>query len=115
MFRARAVLAEATAQARCGIAGWSNGTGDDPLALLEAGDRRAEPFDDSNRFMADGQAGADRIFALQNVNVGAADRRGSDSHQGIERPHGRDGLLVQHDPSPLYKNRRFHRLACLRS
>jgi hypothetical protein len=44
--------------------------------------------------MANGQAGADRIFAFQDVNVGAADRRGGDPHQGIERPHGGDGLLV---------------------
>ena len=41
---------------------------------------------DSNRFMANGQAGADRIFAFQDVNVGAADRRGGDPHQASSGP-----------------------------
>ena len=75
MLRAGAVLAQTAAQAGRGIAGWRDRAGDDPLAFLEASNRRPELLDDADRFMADRQASANRIFALQDMHVSAADAR----------------------------------------
>ena len=70
----------------------------------------AEPSfsNDAHRLVADGEAGTNRILALQDVNVSAANRRGGDPHQRVERPDVRDRLLLQHDPTPLDEYRGFH-------
>ena len=49
----------------------------------------------------------DRIFALEDVDVGAADRRGGDADQRIERADVRDRLLVEHDAAGLDEDRRL--------
>jgi hypothetical protein len=59
--------------------------------------------------MADRQAFADRILALEDVNVGAADRRGRDAQQGIERPDIGDGLVPKDNTAFLGEHRRLHR------
>ena len=51
---------------------------------------------------------AHRIFALQDMDVGAADRRRGDPHQRVERADVGDRLVVQHDPPRLDEDRRFH-------
>jgi hypothetical protein len=69
----------------------------DPLPLDIAGDRRAELFDDANGLMSDREALGDRVLALQNMDVGTADRGGGDPHQRIGRAHVRNQLLIQDD------------------
>ena len=104
----RAVLAEAAAQAGGGVTGRRNGASYDSLAFLEAGDRGAKLLNDAHRLVADDEAGANRILALQDVNVGAADCCCGDPHQRVKRTDVRDRLLVQHDPSPLDEHCCFH-------
>src|SRR5690606_17329239 len=57
--------------------------GDHALAFAVALYRAAEFFDHTDRLMADGEAGHDRIFAFQDVYVGAADRGRGDADQGV--------------------------------
>ena len=69
---------------------------------------RTELLDHADRLVADREAARDRVLALQDMDVGPADRRRRDLDQRVERPDFRDRLLVQHDPAGLDKNRGFH-------
>ena len=85
MRRAGAVLRAAAAEARVAVAARRDGAGDDALALAVALHGATELLDDADRFVANGQARRDRILALQDVDVGAADRRGGDADERVER------------------------------
>src|SRR5690606_33457420 len=73
-------------------------------------DGRVELLDHADRLVADGAALLHGIFALEDVDVGAADRRGRDADERIERPDIGNRLLVQHDAAGLDENRRLHLL-----
>ena len=94
-----------------------DGAGDDALSLAIARHRRAQLLDDSYRIMADRQAFSDRVLALQDVNVGSANRRRGDSQQGVERTDFGNGLLVQNDAARLdeYRGSHFRHLSSLHS
>lgn len=108
MHGARAVLGGAATQAGIAVAAGGDGAGDDPLAFLKALNLRAELLDHAYRLVAYGQAPGHRIFATQDVHIGAADRCGGDSHQCIQWADIRDGLFFQHDSVLLNENCRFH-------
>src|SRR6185437_698537 len=63
-----------------------------------------------DRLVTDGQALGDRILALENMDVGAADRRRGDADQRIERPDLGNRLLVEHDAVRFDEDRGFHLL-----
>ena len=67
------------------MAAGADRTGDHPLALGIALHGRTELLDHAHRFMSDGQTARDRVLALQDMDVGAADGRGRDADQRIER------------------------------
>jgi hypothetical protein len=85
-----------------------NGAGDDALALLIAGDCRAQFLDHANGFVADRQAPRDRIFSLQDVDVGAADRRRGDADKSVGNAHVGNRLLLKDDASRLDEDGGFH-------
>jgi len=58
--------------------------------------------------VADGQAFGHRILAAQDMHVGAADRRGGDTHQCVQRANLRDRLVIQHDAILFDEYHRFH-------
>jgi hypothetical protein len=90
------------------MAGGRNGARDHALPFGIALDGGAQSLDHAHRLMADDQAAADRIFAFQDVHVGAADRRRGHAQQRIQRPHFGNWLLIQHDPAGFDEHRRFH-------
>jgi hypothetical protein len=58
--------------------------------------------------MADGQARLDRIFTLEDVDIGAADRGRRDADQRIGRPHFRNRLFPEFDLSGSLEDQRLH-------
>ena len=84
------VLRAVAAKTRVAVAARSDGPGDYPLALVVATHRGTELFDHTDRFVAHSQALGDRIFALEDMDVRATDRRRGDSDQRIERADIRD-------------------------
>ena len=76
-------LAEVARQAGATLAARRDRADEDALADLVAGDAGAELFDDADRLVADDQARSDRVLALQDVDVGAADRRRGDADDGL--------------------------------
>ena len=84
----------AAAQARVAVAARRDRAGDHALALAVALHGRAELLDDADRLVTDGQALGDRIFAFEDVDVGAADRRRGDAQQRVQRTDIGDRLLV---------------------
>jgi hypothetical protein len=87
---------------------WRNGASDDPPAFGEALHGGTELFDRANGFVADGEAFCHRVLALQDVDVGTADRCGGDPDQRIQRAHLRDRLAFHYDPAGLDEDRGFH-------
>ena len=108
MLGAGAVLRAATAEARIAVAAGGDRAGDDALAFVISLDGGAELFDDAHRLMADGQAFGDGIFALEDVDVSAADRGRGDAHQGIARSDIGNWFLVEHDSTRLDEDGGFH-------
>jgi hypothetical protein len=82
--------------------------GNDALALPVALDRRSKFLDNADGLMTDGQAARDWIFALQDMYVRAADRRGGDADQRVQRTDVRDGLFIEHNAVRFDENRRLH-------
>ena len=64
---------DAAAKAGRAVPARRDRAGDHTLPLPEALDRRAQPFDHPHRLIADREALGDRILALEDVDVGAAD------------------------------------------
>lgn len=83
-------------------------TRDDPLTLLKALDVGPEPLDDPHRLMSNGQTLRDRILALQDMNVGAADRGRAHPHQCVQRAHLRNALLLKADTAGFDEHGGFH-------
>ena len=78
-----AALAEVAGQAGAALAAGRDRADEDALADLVAGDADAELLDDADRLVADDQPGADRVLALDDVDVGAADGRRRDADHGL--------------------------------
>ena len=57
-----------------------------PVTRLVPGDARADRFDDAHGLVADHQAGADRVFTFEDVDVGSADGREGHPDQGLADP-----------------------------
>ena len=77
--RLRRRPANAAAQTGVAVSARRDGAGDDPLPFAIADDLRAQLLDDADGLMADDQAFANRIFAAQDMDVGAANRRRADT------------------------------------
>ncbi len=105
---ARPILRVAAAQRCIAVSARRYGTGDNALPFLITGDGRPQLFDHSDRLVANGQAFFDRVFALQDVNVGTANRRRRDFHQRIGRPHIGHRLLVENNPTRLGEYSSLH-------
>ena len=86
----------------------ADGAGDHPLAFPVALHVAAQLFDDAHRFVTDGQAGSDRVFTLENVDVGAADGGRGDAQQRIVGTNLGDGLVLQFDAARLDEHGGFH-------
>ncbi|MCY1529273.1 hypothetical protein D9M68_644070 [compost metagenome] len=82
--------------------------GDDPLPLLVVCYRAAKFFDDANGLMADSQPGRHRIFAFEDMDIGAADRRRGDAYQGIVGTNVRNRLVDDVDTAGFDKYSSFH-------
>ena len=54
--------------------------------------------------MADGEAAFRRVFAFQNMNIGAANRRCRKADERVERPHVRDRFVIENDPVGFDEN-----------
>src|SRR5690606_24489033 len=54
------------------------------------------------------QTFGDGVFALEDMNVRAADGGGGDANEGIERTNVGNGLLIENDATRLDKDRGFH-------
>ena len=78
-----AALAEVAGQAGSALAARRDRADEHALADLVAGHAGAELVDDAHRLVADDQARPDRVFALEDVDVGAADRRRRDADDGF--------------------------------
>jgi hypothetical protein len=92
-----------------------NRAGDHALAFFEAGYARTQLLDDADRLVPNRQRLGYRIFALENVNVGAADGRGGDSDQCILRADIGDRFVIEDDPPLLNENGGFHHFAHISS
>ena len=55
----------------------------------------AERIDDADRLVAEDQARTDRVFAFDDVHVGAADGCGGDADDGFARPAGAASALLR--------------------
>src|SRR5262249_32816975 len=94
---------------RCvAMSAWGNGAGDDALPFRITRHGRTELLDHADGLMPNNQSLADRIFTFEDVNIGAADCRGGDFHEGVERPHVRDRPAFQRNSAWLNECSGFH-------
>jgi hypothetical protein len=100
--------AGAPRKAGVAVAARRDGAGNDALAFAVALNCRAELLDHAHRLVADGQALPDRIFALENMDVGTADGRSRNADQRIQRTDVGDWLFFKHDASKLDEDRSSH-------
>ena len=91
------------------LAAGRDGADDDALPTLVAGHARPQLLDHADRLVADDAAALDRVLALEDVDIGAADRRGGDPDQRVARPDLRHRLLVEDDTARLDEHGRLHR------
>jgi hypothetical protein len=85
------VLAVEAAAAR------GDGADQHALADLVADDGGAELVDDADRLVADDPARGDRVLALEDVHVGAADRGHRHAHDRVGGPAGGHRPLLERD------------------
>ncbi len=95
--------------ARVALPAGGNGPRDYTLAHRVAGHRAPQLFDHPDGFVPDDAPGLHGILALEDMNIGPADRGGRHPQQGIRRPDLRDGPILNLDPTRLDENRRLHR------
>ena len=90
-------LGEVTGQAGVALAARGDGSDEDALTDLVAGHTGAQLLDDADGLVAERQAWADRVLALDDVDVGPADRRERDPDEGLARtgPRSLDLLDVE--------------------
>ena len=105
-----AALAEVAGQAGAALAARGDRRDEDALTDFVAGDARAELVDDADRLVADDQARADRILALEDVDVGAADRGRRDADDGLADPGSRTRHGLDADVAGAVEDGRAHRL-----
>jgi hypothetical protein len=96
------------AQRGVAVSARADGAGDHALALDITLDGGPQFFDHADGFVPDRKPARDGIFALQDMDIGAADGGRRDPDQGIQRPHIRNRLLIEHDPSGLDENGGLH-------
>ena len=60
--------------------------GDDSLALAVSLSRRTQLLDHPDRLVTDGQSLCDRVFAFQDVHIGAANRGCGDPEKRVQGP-----------------------------
>ena len=108
MPRPGAVLRMEAAQRGMAVSAGADGARDHALALDVALDGGSQLFDHADRLVPDRQPACDGIFALQDMDIGAADGGRRDPDQGIQRPDIRNWLFIEHDPSGLDENGGFH-------
>lgn len=77
-----------------------------PFAI--AADRRSEFLDDAHGLVPDREAACYRIFALEYVHVGPANRRRRDPHERVKRTDLWNALFTQDYSPGLYENSRSH-------
>jgi hypothetical protein len=106
--RAGPVLGMAAVEAGMAVAARRDRPGNHPLALAVAVHLRSELLDDADGFVADGQTLLDRILALEDVDVGAADRRRGDPDQRVGGADVGNRLVVDDDAVGLDEDRGFH-------
>src|SRR5690606_30455396 len=75
-----AVLARVAVLAGVGREARADGARDHALAFLVAEHRAAQLLDHADGLVADGEPLGDRVLALEDMDVGAADRGGGDAH-----------------------------------
>src|SRR5690606_15023980 len=85
-----------------------DGAGDDALALAIAAHGRPELLDDADGLVTDDETALDRVLALEDVHVGAANRRRRDPQQRVRRPDVGDRLLVENASPRLDEYGRLH-------
>jgi hypothetical protein len=95
------ILGVAAAERGVAVPGGGDGAGDHALALAVTLHGRADLLDHAHRLVADREALRDRVLALEDVHVGAADRGGRDPHQRVQRADVGDQLLVECDAARL--------------
>ncbi|MNV71533.1 hypothetical protein D3C71_1645570 [compost metagenome] len=88
----------------------ADGAGNHALAFGVAPDRAAQLDDHAHGLVAYRQALGDRILALENMHVGAADRGRGDLDQRIVGSDIGNRLVHHLDASGFDKYRRFHHL-----
>ena len=103
-----AALAEVAGQARAALAARRDRADEDALADLVPGDAGAELLDDADRLMADDEPRADRVLALHDVDVGAADRRRGHADDGLAWTGMRPRDLLDADVARAVEHRRPH-------
>ena len=84
-----AALREVPGEAGVALAARGDRADEHALADLVAGDPGAELLDHADRLMAEDQARTDRVLALDDVDVRAADRRERHPDQGLARTRPR--------------------------
>jgi hypothetical protein len=103
------VLGVAAAQAGHAMPARGDGAGDDALALAIASHAGSELLDHADGLVSDRQPPRDGIFALQDVDVRSANRRGGHADQGVERPHVGHGFFIEGNPVGLDEYGSLHR------
>jgi len=83
--------------------------GDHPLSDLVTSNSGAKSGDDSHWLVSDDATRSNWILTLQNVDVGSADRRGSDAKERVSRTDGGEWSFLKLDLSRLDEDCGFHR------
>ena len=95
------------------LAARRDGADDDALADVIL---RLEPLtelvDDADRLVTEHEPVAHRVLALDDVDVGAADRRGGDADDGLSGPWRRLRTLLDGQPALSAKCHSFHGVHC---
>ena len=108
-FAAVAALRAVAREARPALAARRDGSDDDAVARREPDDARAEGLDPPDRLVTDDEPGPDRVLALEDVHVGAADRRQRDADERLARSGLGTRDLAQLDLALLDEHCRSHR------
>jgi hypothetical protein len=90
------------------LAAGGDGADDDALPDLISRHARSQLLDHADRLVADDAAALDRVLALEDVDIGAADGRGGDPDQRVARPDLGHRLVVEDDATRLDEHGRLH-------
>jgi hypothetical protein len=103
-----AIIRMHAAQAGAAESSWGHGAAERAIAFCKAFYCRAEFFDDSYWFVANGKTRCDRILAFADVNVRSANGGSGYPEQGIVRADFRNWFLAQFDTAGPDKHGRLH-------